>query len=159
MKCGIWVHMRTRLILCQTFSDAKYMLPKNWGEPVRTALGQTRMFAERIDLVHALPSGNLSSTGYCLAVPGKEYLVYAPAAGQFRVRLFGARGPFSVEWFNPNTGETIPGEPFEGGTAFDFTPPYLGRGCSLPQKKSEKPSIDVLCGSHNHHSRKGKMIP
>ena len=108
------------------FGRQQYMLPKNWGEPVRTALGQTRMFAERIDLVHALPSGNLSSTGYCLAVPGKEYLVYAPAAGQFRVRLFGARGPFSVEWFNPNTGETIPGEPFEGGTAFDFTPPYLG---------------------------------
>ena len=62
------------------FGRQQYMLPKNWGEPVRTALGQTRMFAERIDLVHALPSGNLSSTGYCLAVPGKEYLVYAPVS-------------------------------------------------------------------------------
>jgi hypothetical protein len=68
----------------------------------------------------------LCTTGYCLANPGVEYLIYQPEAGQFKLRLFGTNGTFSVEWFNPNTGETIQGRPFKGGTAVDFTPPYLG---------------------------------
>jgi hypothetical protein len=73
-----------------------------------------------------VPHGELCTTGYCLANPGVEYLIYQPEAGQFKLRLFGANGRFSVEWFNPNTGETIQGRPFKGGTAIDFTPPYLG---------------------------------
>ncbi len=108
------------------FGRREYMLPKNWGEPVRVALGQTRSYAQKIDLTHMIPYNDLCSTSYCLANPGHEYLVYQPEAGQFRLKLYGAPGPFTVEWFNPNTGETIEGLPLEGGCAVDITPPYLG---------------------------------
>ena len=108
------------------FGRAQYELPSDWQEPVRVAMGQTRSFAQRIDLTHMLPYPEISSTGYCLAHPGEEYLVYQPEAGQFKLRLFGACGPFKVEWFNPQTNETVAGRSFTAGTAIDFTPPYQG---------------------------------
>lgn len=109
------------------FGRMQYGLPKNWQEPVRIALGQTRDFAEKIDLTHMVPTGRLiSSTGYCLANHGEEYLVYQPESGQFKLKLYGAMGPFQVEWFNPQSGDIIPGEAFRGGTAIDFTPPFIG---------------------------------
>lgn len=108
------------------FGRAQYELPENWQEPIRIAMGQTRSFAQRIDLTHMLPYPEISSTGYCLAKPGEEYLVYQPEAGQFKLRLFGACGSFRVEWFNPQTNKTLYGKSFTAGTAIDFSPPYQG---------------------------------
>lgn len=109
------------------FGRVQYGLPENWQEPVRVALGQTRKFAEKINLTRMVPVGRaISSTGYCLADHGEEYLVYQPECGQFKLKLYGASGPFQVEWFNPQTGETFLGETFPGGTAIDFTPPFVG---------------------------------
>lgn len=74
-----------------------------------------------------LPCGRLSSTGYCLADEGKEYLVYQPESGVFKLRLFGAAGRFNVRWFIPETGIYIDDRPFEtSGTAIDFNPPVTG---------------------------------
>lgn len=41
---------------------------------------------------------------YCLAKPGKLYLVYLPKGGTTDLDLSGAKGRFSVKWFNPRTG-------------------------------------------------------
>jgi hypothetical protein len=41
---------------------------------------------------------------YCLAKPGEVYLVYLPDGGTADLDLSGARGAFSVRWFNPRTG-------------------------------------------------------
>jgi len=49
------------------------------GVPVRRALGQTLVIANRINLATMVPKNDLASTGYCLANPGVEYLVYLPA--------------------------------------------------------------------------------
>ena len=108
------------------FGRNQYMLPANWGEPVRVALGRAKRIADRMDLNHMLPYGELCSTGYVLANPGKEYLIYAPEAGQFRLKLYGAPGPFEVRWYNPNTDVTIEGMDMIGDGAVDITPPYLG---------------------------------
>ncbi len=108
------------------FGRWQYGLPDNWREPVRTALSQTLAFARKMDMRRMFPSRTISSSRYCLADAGTECLIYQPEAGQFRVDLTGARGPFSVSWFNPNTGETIPGQSFSGGRPIDFSPPYLG---------------------------------
>ena len=70
---------------------------------------RARRFAERMDLAKATPQGDISSTGYCLAAPGKEYLVYQPAAGGFQVRIEGKDGAeFVTEWFDPKTRKTVP---------------------------------------------------
>lgn len=112
--------------MSELFGRTQYMLPENWGEPVRVALGRAKTYADRVDLNHMLPYGELCSTSYVLANPGEEYLVYQPEAGQFRLKLYGAPGPFAVEWYNPNTGEAIEGQPMTGSAAVDITPPYLG---------------------------------
>jgi hypothetical protein len=60
---------------------------RGW-EPLRAAMGHTRRFAERVNLAAMQPHDELASTGYCLANPGREYLVYQPKQGQaFSVEL------------------------------------------------------------------------
>ncbi|QBD75500.1 hypothetical protein EPA93_05570 [Ktedonosporobacter rubrisoli] len=69
-------------------------------EPARYAMGDTLRFANRIGLREMVPRSDLSSTGYVLANPGKEYLVLQPdeAAHQFEVTL--EAGNYTVEWFH-----------------------------------------------------------
>ena len=108
------------------FGRWQYGLPANWREPVREAMAQTLRFAAEMDMGRMLPTNSLSSTRYCLADADQEYLVYQPESGQFRLNLTGARGPFSVEWFSPATGEKVTGCSFPGGHPIDFTPPFAG---------------------------------
>lgn len=71
--------------------------------PVRAAMGHARRLADRVNLSAAKPSGSLTSTGYCLADPGNEYVVYQPAPNEaFSVDL--ERGTYHVEWINPTSG-------------------------------------------------------
>ena len=46
----------------------------------RQAMGQVRRMAERMDLAAMTPRGDLASSGYCLASPGTEYLIFQPDA-------------------------------------------------------------------------------
>jgi hypothetical protein len=75
-------------------------------EPARYAMGDTLRYAERVKLIDMMPRGDLSSTGYALANPGKEYLVLQPSesADPFSVKL--ATGAYRVEWFSVNSRET-----------------------------------------------------
>ncbi len=72
-------------------------------DPLRKSMGYTRMYAEKMDLAKAIPNNDLSSTTYCLAIPGSEYLVYQPISdSSFTVSL--KKGKYSYEWFNPGSG-------------------------------------------------------
>jgi hypothetical protein len=75
-------------------------------EPVRWAMGDTRRYAERVDLIAMEPRGDLSSTGYALASEGREYLVLHPGQPRdtFDVRL--APGAYEVEWYSVTSRET-----------------------------------------------------
>jgi Family of unknown function (DUF6298) len=79
-------------------------------EPARWAMGDTRRFAERMDLIAMAPRDDLSSTGYALANPGQEYLVLEPsgAAGSFTVQL--EPGTYVAEWFGIEDRKTVPGD-------------------------------------------------
>ena len=61
----------------------------------------------RMDLASALPRGGLASTKFCLANPGREYLVYNPAAdgGSITVKL--EAGKYKYEWMNPDNGKVV----------------------------------------------------
>lgn len=92
---------------------------------VRRAMGHARSYASRADLAAMSPRPELASTAYALAHPGREYLVFQPAAGAFTVKL--AAGTYAVEWFNAVDGACSFREPAavaEGDHA--FTPPYPG---------------------------------
>ncbi|MBN1672473.1 MAG: hypothetical protein JXR37_15640 [Kiritimatiellae bacterium] len=104
-------------------------LPKNWIEQTDTTrknLGHTLAYARRMNLAAAAPHDELASTGYCLADPGNEYLVYQSGEGSFSVNLEGTSGPLQVEWFSPDTGQATPGEAVTGGQTVTFDPPMSG---------------------------------
>ena len=75
-------------------------------EPARYAMGDTRRYAERMQLGAMEQRGDLSSTGYVLAHPGQEYLILQPneTADPFTVML--AAGTYTVEWYSVTTRET-----------------------------------------------------
>ncbi len=86
-----------------------------WVEPVRKSMGYTLEYAQRMNLIKMTPENDLASSGYCLAEKGKEYLVYLPEGNEVTVNLTDASGNLRMEWFNPNTGETLKQGKIMGG--------------------------------------------
>ena len=103
------------------------LLPSpTWQDSARQAMGQVRRFADRMNLVAMRPDEKLSNTRYCLADPGREYLVFQSNKGEFTVDLSAAKGPLRSEWFNINTGRAIQGPQVTGGGVRTFTTPFPG---------------------------------
>ncbi len=95
-------------------------------KPIRNALGQTRRLAERIHLQAMVPHPELASTGFCLARPGTEYLVYQPQPRKtFSLKL--KPGSYRFEWIDPTDGNTVQHGDLKGvsGTT-EFKPPLNG---------------------------------
>ena len=86
-----------------------------WVEPIRKSMGYTLAYAQRMNLIKMTPENELASSGYCLAEKGKEYLVYLPEGDEVTLNLTDASRNLKVEWFNPNTGETMEQGKIMGG--------------------------------------------
>jgi len=95
-------------------------------ELLRRNMGYTLRYARKVNLAAMTPQGELASTGFCLAEPGKEYLVYLPEGGEVTVDLSGASGSIAVEWFDPRSGDTTQGHITSGGQKHSFQPPFDG---------------------------------
>jgi uncharacterized protein DUF6298 len=95
-------------------------------QQARRAMAQTLRYSRRIGLARMLPSTNDCSTGFCLVNPGREYLVYQPAGGTFRVNLKTTQRRFTLEWFDPLNDRTVPGRRVLGSYRIDLTPPFSG---------------------------------
>jgi hypothetical protein len=108
-----------------------YLDPPIWErllpnrEEVLRNMGYARTYANRVDLSAMTPNLNVSSTKYCLANVGVEYVVYKPDAAEFTVDL--VAGEYAYEWFNPVTGTKTAAESIaaEGGRKF-FHAPFAG---------------------------------
>jgi hypothetical protein len=115
--------------------------PVSEFEDVRWAMGYARGLAEHVDLASLRPMPEVCSTGYCMAAPGAEYLVFAPLTHRklrrllgplawrlggepFDVDLSAASGPVTIEWVNTETGELVPGEPVTGGSHIALRAPF-----------------------------------
>jgi hypothetical protein len=73
------------------------------------------------------PHGDLTSTGTCLASPGKEYVVYSPTEQPFTVDLTAARDvSFTTRWHDPQTGRFRPAAQTPGGGVRQLAPPFPG---------------------------------
>ena len=105
-------------------------------EGARLAMGHTLNYANKMNLVSMTPSNSLASTTYCLANPGKEYLVYQPSTGAFTVNL--QAGTYSYEWFNPVTGKVAgTGNIIASTGNRSFTPPFSGDAVLYIKKSSD----------------------
>jgi Putative collagen-binding domain of a collagenase len=106
----------------------KTFTPEDLQE-IRLALGYTRRYAEKMNLIAMTPQNELSSTGYCLANTSPEqaeYLVYSPKGGEMSVDVSAAKKILTVEWFEPVKGKTTTGGTVAGGAPHSFTPPFEG---------------------------------
>ncbi len=95
-------------------------------DPARRNLGATRRLALRMNLDDCVPHGELCTSTYCLADPGREYLCFFPCGGHEGLDLWGAPGTFAVEWLDPATGETYTGEALAGGKRHALAAPFAG---------------------------------
>jgi len=99
--------------------------PDHYWEVLREAMGSTLTYANRMNLVAMAPQPSLSSTHYCLANPGAEYLVYQPSTGSFTVNVLA--GAYQFEWFDPSTNRIALGGTLSvAGGHRSFTPPFGG---------------------------------
>jgi hypothetical protein len=98
-----------------------------WQDSARTAMGQAQRYSEQVNLAAMVPAGELAGTGYCLATPGREYLVLQPgSSGLFNVDLKDAVEACSVEWLNVTTGLTTSAAAVTGGGRRAFSTPFGG---------------------------------
>ena len=95
-----------------------------WQNSMNLAMGFTKEYAERIDLIHMVPNSSIAFSGYCLANVGKEYLVYIPEGTTAQLDLTDAEGSFSLEWFDPIDGVKMPGESISGGGKLTLEAPF-----------------------------------
>lgn len=119
-------------------------ISKDWRdypdwEPTRRALGDTRRYAEKMNLAAMAPHPELASSRYCLANPGHEYLIYLPEAGNVTINLRHGAGRFSVEWYLPQLRRTLPGAyPLAGGDYAVTCAPFTGEAV-LYLKRNQDP--------------------
>ncbi|MHC4799312.1 MAG: DUF6298 domain-containing protein, partial [Planctomycetota bacterium] len=105
--------------------------PATWppDEPrsirIREAIGETIMFADRLDLAQVTPQNNKADSSFCLADVGEQYLVFQHTAGNNLTITPLASGEYYYEWFdvvNHSFGET--GTVTGTGSNKTFTNPY-----------------------------------
>jgi hypothetical protein len=120
---------RQKRNLCESPKDGICRAPDKRYQNFRDNLGYIVTWSRRLNLAKVTPKGALSSTGFCLAHTGAEYLVYAPSGGSFTLDLSGVppSRKLSAEWFNPSTGKKTEGGPVTAGSkATSFTAPFSG---------------------------------
>jgi hypothetical protein len=131
----------------------------------RYAMGDTRRFAERMNLLDMTPRGDLSSTGYALANPGREYLVLQlDVSDPFTVVL--DPGVYVAEWFSINDRETVAGQPttVKGATASSFQPPSAASGPTVlyltrRANRADERAAPTHPGLHATRAATARVIP
>ena len=96
------------------------------ADAIRKAMGVTRKVASQINLAEALPLPERASTRYCLAVPGRQYVVYLPEGGEVNIDLSGAEGVFTVQWIHPVEGSSQAASSVEAGAQLSLQAPFDG---------------------------------
>jgi hypothetical protein len=107
--------------------------PESWN-PVRESMGHSRRLAQRLDLASLTPREQLASTRYCLAGPGRCYVVYLPEGDEVQLDLSSEDGSFALEWIHPLTGETQEGNPVAGGGPRRLTSPLTEPSVLIARK-------------------------
>lgn len=76
-------------------------------ERMRYNVGKTVEYANTMDLINARPRPDLASTGFCLAKPGCEYIVYQPNRSPFTVSGLQAGRSYYYQWFDAGRCEVV----------------------------------------------------
>jgi hypothetical protein len=110
----------------------------------KVRMGDTRIYALKMNLAQAIPHPEKSSTGYALAWPGHEYLVYQPGTGSFTVDM--VAGNYTAEWFDPTgqaTSSSIAVTAVNGNNTFS-TPLNASHDAVLFLKAGTTPPVGTM---------------
>jgi hypothetical protein len=102
--------------------DVCTTLDPYWNE-LRNAMTDVRSYATKIDLANMTPQHGLSTSGYCLANPGSQYLVLSTSNS---FTLTAGTGTYTFEWFNPSTHALIQTGSMNVSSSQTFTAPFSG---------------------------------
>jgi hypothetical protein len=110
-----------------------YIMPIEWDIASTDKVyledaGRLVRFMESTNLSELAPHDEIviSGTGYCLANPGGEYVIYLPSGGSVTVDLSAATGTLNAEWYDPKDGTYHDKRTVIGGGTGTFTPPFSG---------------------------------
>ena len=95
-----------------------------WNE-IRNTLTDIRNYGTKIDLANMTPQHALSTTGFCLAEPGVQYLIFNPFSGE-TITVQTVAGTYTYEWFNPSTHTLVQSGTVTVGTSGDFVAAFSG---------------------------------
>ncbi|MHC4165885.1 MAG: DUF6298 domain-containing protein [Planctomycetota bacterium] len=74
---------------------------------VRRNVGKAVEYANKLDLVSVDPRGDLASTGFCLAKPGYQYVVYQPGNGPITVSGLRAATSYYYELYDMGRAKVV----------------------------------------------------
>ena len=97
-------------------------LDPQW-DSTRNSMGDILTYGKEIDLINMTPHDSLSSSGFCLANPGSQYLVYSTSNS---FTLTTVAGTYTFEWFNPSTHSVVQTGSVTVTTSHTFTAPFSG---------------------------------
>lgn len=106
-----------------------------WAEPVRQCMGYALKWSRQVDLAALTPRADLASSKYCLANPGRTYLVYLPEGKDVTVDLGATGTAYAVEWFNPATGKTQEAKSVHSGGRVHLASPLSSQDAVLYLKR------------------------
>jgi hypothetical protein len=97
-------------------------LDPQWNQ-IRSAVGDIVTYAKQVNLVNMTPQDSLSTSGYCLANPGSQYLAFSTSN---TFTLTTVAGTYTYEWFNPATHTVVQTGTVTVGSSQRFTAPFGG---------------------------------
>lgn len=92
--------------------------------PMCSAIGDVAAYGRKVDLKNLIPEQSLSTSGFCLANPGSQYLVFGTSNS---FTLTAVPGTYTFEWFNPSTHAIIQTGIATVGGSQTFTAPFSGQ--------------------------------
>jgi hypothetical protein len=108
-------------------------------ESARYAMGDTLRYAQKMQLIETEPRGDLSSTGYALVNPGKEYLVLQPGETAEPFTLAVTAGAYATEWYSVTSRESAKAEKVmvEPDGRVSFKAPFADAGPAVLYLRSD----------------------
>lgn len=101
-------------------------VPESRWAGIRAAQGAALRLAESVDLAAFTPQPDRASTGFCLAAPNGETIVFLPGGGEASVDLSKLQGAVEMAWVDPLTGTATPAGRITGGESRTFHAPGTG---------------------------------
>lgn len=102
------------------------------GELAQRMIRSAREVTGAFDLFRSEPSNDLLSDreeneAFCLAIPGSQYAVYFPSAGEVTLDAREAGGTLSQRWYDIDRGNWLPAEEARGAGSLTLKTPGPGQ--------------------------------